>query len=158
MLILGNFDTQSWTSDDEAQAYNAEIKIGFRNGEESPVLFDNLSFGFSVADGTNELLSGSYPPVNVTYKSSDQEYLVADVVNDLTPETDYTVSVWAENAGQRFEDTLTLTTPRPVQPFPSWVYDTENKYWVAPVPAPEDDNDYMWNEETQTWDLFVRES
>lgn len=158
MLILGNFDTQSWTADNDTQAYSSEIKIGFRNGEENPVVFDNLSFGFAVLDGETELLSGSYPPVNVTYKSSDQEYLVADVVNDLVPEETYTVSVWANNAGQRFEDVVSFTTPRPPQPFESWIYDSENKYWVAPVPAPEDGNDYMWNEETQTWDLFVRES
>lgn len=44
------------------------------------------------------------------------------------------------------------------QPFPSWSLDEETGTWFAPVPYPEDGNDYTWNEETQSWDLLVTES
>ena len=40
------------------------------------------------------------------------------------------------------------------QPYPSWSLD-ENHDWQAPVAKPEDDNNYSWNEETQTWDLIT---
>ena len=37
------------------------------------------------------------------------------------------------------------------QPYPSWSLD-ENYDWQPPTPMPEDDKQYMWNEETQAWD------
>ena len=37
------------------------------------------------------------------------------------------------------------------QPFPSWSLD-ENHDWQPPTPMPEDDKQYMWNEETQAWE------
>ena len=42
------------------------------------------------------------------------------------------------------------------QPFPSWSLD-ENHDWQAPIPMPEDDKGYSWNEETQTWDEIIIE-
>ena len=38
------------------------------------------------------------------------------------------------------------------QPYPSWSLD-DNSDWQAPTPMPEDDNLYIWNEETQSWEL-----
>ena len=42
------------------------------------------------------------------------------------------------------------------QPFPSWSLD-DNFDWQAPIPMPEDDNLYTWNEETQSWDIIETE-
>jgi len=42
------------------------------------------------------------------------------------------------------------------QPYPSWSLD-ENHDWQAPTPKPEDDKQYSWNEETQTWDEIIIE-
>lgn len=45
------------------------------------------------------------------------------------------------------------------QPFDSWSLD-ENFDWQPPVPFPSDyrtDAIYDWNEESQTWDLYVEE-
>lgn len=39
------------------------------------------------------------------------------------------------------------------QPFPSWVKTDNNCGWKAPVDYPDDDNLYVWNEETTSWDL-----
>ena len=38
------------------------------------------------------------------------------------------------------------------QPFASWSLD-ENFIWVAPIPMPENDNSYAWDEENQEWKL-----
>ena len=45
----------------------------------------------------------------------------------------------------------------PPKPFPSWVKDIPNNYWVAPVPPPDDhgfgegEQLYIWDEGSQSW-------
>ena len=39
------------------------------------------------------------------------------------------------------------------QPYDSWTLD-ESFNWQPPTPRPIEDNIYIWNEETLTWDLF----
>lgn len=39
----------------------------------------------------------------------------------------------------------------PPKPYDSWVLDEETCLWNAPVLMPED-GEYIWNEESQTWD------
>jgi len=38
----------------------------------------------------------------------------------------------------------------PPQPYPSWTLDEECR-WHPPVAQPDDENEYVWDEETQTW-------
>ena len=40
----------------------------------------------------------------------------------------------------------------PPQPYPSWTLNS-NWVWEAPVEYPDNGNFYIWNEETQSWDL-----
>ena len=40
----------------------------------------------------------------------------------------------------------------PPQPYSSWILNTNTYLWEPPVPMPDNDNRYYWNEETQTWD------
>ena len=39
------------------------------------------------------------------------------------------------------------------KPFASWTLIEESCRWEAPVPHPDDGKIYVWNEETQAWDL-----
>ena len=39
------------------------------------------------------------------------------------------------------------------QPFDSWTLDN-NFDWQPPVEKPDDGNDYVWNEETEQWDVI----
>ena len=39
----------------------------------------------------------------------------------------------------------------PPSPYPSWVISAPNWTWTAPVPMPEDDKRYKWNEATISW-------
>jgi len=41
----------------------------------------------------------------------------------------------------------------PPKPYDSWVLDEESCLWEAPVPRPEDNNNYEWDEETTSWVL-----
>ena len=37
------------------------------------------------------------------------------------------------------------------QPFPSWTLNTTNWTWQSPIPYPNDENRYSWDETTQSW-------
>ena len=39
------------------------------------------------------------------------------------------------------------------KPFASWTLNEETCLWEAPAPYPDDGKVYVWNEETQAWDL-----
>jgi len=42
----------------------------------------------------------------------------------------------------------------PKQPYSSWVKDLTTATWKSPIgDAPDDDKNYDWNEENQSWDL-----
>ena len=42
----------------------------------------------------------------------------------------------------------------PPKPFESWILNDDTCRWDAPVPYPDADNKYTWNEETTNWDLI----
>lgn len=37
------------------------------------------------------------------------------------------------------------------QPFDSWVLNEETCQWEAPIPRPDDEKQYLWDEETTSW-------
>jgi hypothetical protein len=43
----------------------------------------------------------------------------------------------------------------PTPKFSGWVLDESTCTWERPIPYPDDDKYYNWNEETQSWDLSV---
>lgn len=40
---------------------------------------------------------------------------------------------------------------RPPQPYASWLFNSQNKQWEAPVPYPNDGQRYRWDESTTSW-------
>jgi hypothetical protein len=42
----------------------------------------------------------------------------------------------------------------PPKPYPSWLLNEFSCLWESPIPYPNDGNMYMWDEDTQTWDLI----
>lgn len=41
----------------------------------------------------------------------------------------------------------------PPKPYDSWILNEETCLWDSPIPRPVDDNDYIWNEETNSWEI-----
>jgi hypothetical protein len=39
----------------------------------------------------------------------------------------------------------------PPKPFASWLLNQDTCLWGAPIPQPDDDQYYTWNEDTQSW-------
>lgn len=148
IIATDDLETGGWSFQTEDLAPNfADLLIGFT--DDAPVVvFKDLRFGYELRQGENIKKYGVFPPPNVKYVRSDQEYLTAQRL-DFRPEQTYELFMWCENGGERFEDTFTFTTPRPAQPYPSWVWDGEQ--WNSPVPYPDDDKDYYWDEDTTNW-------
>jgi len=40
------------------------------------------------------------------------------------------------------------------QPYPSWSLNSDTIEWEAPIPYPESEGNYEWNEDNQSWDLI----
>ena len=60
-------------------------------------------------------------------------------------------------AGIGYEYREDLDAFIPPQPFASWTLNETTFLWEAPVPMPEDDQMYRWDEETTNW-VVVEES
>jgi len=156
LYATDNFKTGNWSLDtSDIGSGSNDLYITFT--EEAPVItFKDLKFGYELRQDGNIKEYGVYPPPGVRYRRSDQEYLKVIRLNTQTDES-YTLFLWAENDGQRFEKEFDLEIPRPPQPYDSWTWNSEEKVWEAPVPRPNDDKYYRWNEETQSWDIEENE-
>jgi hypothetical protein len=40
------------------------------------------------------------------------------------------------------------------KPFNSWILNEDTCLWESPIPYPQDNNRYNWNEQNQSWDLI----
>lgn len=147
-----DFITGTWTLDiqDLAPDY-ADLYITFT--EDAPVVeFKNLKFGYELFLDEVIAQSKNFPPEGVKYVQSDQPYLVVERLN-LELEKTYSLFLWCENDGKRFEKTFEFTTPRPTQPFDSWVWNETEQVWEAPVAYPDDGESYVWDENATSWVL-----
>jgi len=151
---INNLKKGEWIFDTfKVNPTHNHLFIGFAD-ESSVVEFNDLKFGYELRSVGSVLKQSSYPPEGVRYVNSDQPYLVAERLL-LQAETDYELYLWAENDGQHFDTTIEFTTPRPAQPYDSWVWNGVK--WEAPVEKPSDGQSYAWDEETTDW-VVVEES
>ena len=150
LYATDNFKTDNWSLDiSEIGPTTNDLFITFT--EEAPVItFKDLNFGYELRQHGNIKQYDMYPSGGARYKRSDQVYLEAVRLN-LETEESYSLFLWAENNGQRFEKEFDFETPRPAQPYDSWTWNSEDKVWEAPEPRPDDGKIYEWDEETLSW-------
>lgn len=139
-----NISNKRWKGTENSLTSNyCDLLIGFASNQTSTV-FDNLSFGFKLTTSNKVLQSQNFPENDiVVYRSTAEPHLVSVPLN-LEPNTTYTLTVWAENAGERKEFDYTFKTPHPT--------DTGD-YINSSVPYPDtrDPNKYRFNEATREW-------
>lgn len=143
-----DFSTGNWSIDiQDLDPYYADLFIGFT--DQGPVVeFKNLKFGFELQQGENIKRYGVYPPPNVRYVRSDQQYITVDRLT-LRPDQTYNLYLWCENDGTRFERSFEIVTTRPAQPFESWTWNGD--FWMPPIEHPTDGKIYDWDESTLSW-------
>ena len=98
-----------------------QIQFGYGFSDSSgasDVRFDRLSFGYTVTGEGRTIASGSSNP-GVTYISAGtapSRYIDAVDLRDLRAGTTYTISVWALDHGQRFTNSIDVTTQARIAP------------------------------------------
>jgi len=82
---------------------------------------------------------------------SDWETYYGNIRNQDCVRTSYNGNIRYNYAGIGFTydaDRDAFIAPKPYE---SWILDEDTCQWVAPVPYPEDDVMYQWDEETIDW-------
>ena len=71
--------------------------------------------------------------------------------NTVWKQTSYNSTFRKNYAGYGYSYDAELDAFIAPQPFLSWTLDTDSCQWNPPVPYPTDDNFYVWDEETTSW-------
>ena len=66
-------------------------------------------------------------------------------------QTSYNKSFRKNYAGIGFSYDQNLDAFIPEKPYPSWLLNINTCQWQAPVPYPNDQKPYIWDEATQSW-------
>lgn len=136
----------------EIDTPDKNLYFGFTDLEKSHVVFDNLSFGLSIYQGDTLLLQDLFPKDGFSYDSTDQTFLVSLFLDVIKLGLLYTLKVFVTNAGDTWEEDFDLILPRWPKPFESWIWNESNDCWMSPIPYPDNDKNYKWNEQEQRWD------
>lgn len=83
---------------------------------------------------------------------SDWEEYYGNLRGQRCVRTSYNGNIRKNYAGVGYQYSEALDAFIPPQPFESWTLNEDTCLWEAPVAYPEDENQYVWNEETQSWD------
>jgi hypothetical protein len=89
----------------------------------------------------------------------EQEQLGNDFINklyntrDVWKQTSYNGNFRKNYAGIGYQYDQQRDAFISPKPFNSWVLNEDTCRWEAPIPYPQDNNQYRWNESTLTWDI-----
>jgi hypothetical protein len=86
---------------------------------------------------------------------AEQDFINSGYVGDsfLWVQTSYNSNFRKNYAGIGYTYDKSRDAFIPPKPFESWVLNEDTCLWDAPTPMPDDDQMYIWNEETQAWDV-----
>ena len=89
----------------------------------------------------------------------EQENIGIDFLTKLTGyplwvQTSYTSNFRKNHAGIGYTYDEIRDAFIPKKPFNSWVLNETTCLWESPIPYPQDNNRYNWNEQNQSWDLI----
>lgn len=91
---------------------------------------------------------GTYPgsdPIGATFCNN--------LLGGTWKQTSYNNNFRKRYAGKGFKYDADLDMFITPQPYASWTLNFEGD-WEAPVAKPDDGNEYIWNENTQSWDVL----
>lgn len=85
---------------------------------------------------------------------ADEEFIqsLPDKENWVYGEKTFGLNWHRANMGFLYDENLKAFLPP--KPWPSWVLDSDHN-WQPPVPYPETEGEYVWDENTKTWQLYT---
>lgn len=137
-----------WTVEEDDSA--EELGIGFTSEKPTTEFNSVFSFGWSLSIDGKEVDKKEYPLNGVSYTYTDQKILVDDQIS-VRPDDNCQIHVWVVHGGMRFDRDINWVVARPESPHPAWVWDSNHRLWVAPVPVPDMDHIYRWDDEINAW-------
>lgn len=114
---------------------------------------------FAEIDSNNIVLRVVVVSNNDTSDASgvEKEYIGAAFLESLLGgkwvQTSYNGNIRKNYAGIGFTYDSTRDAFIPPKPYSSWILNEETCLWEAPVPMPQDDKMYTWDEETVSWKM-----
>ena len=145
-MIIASYDfVAGWTFEGEPAP---DFGIRFTDSDSERLYPDGLSFGYDLTVNGETTDTHVWPPENITIRQLTPSRVFPYRVT-AKPDDVIVLTVWATNAGATVTDETTWTIPRPAQPFPSWTW--EDGRWTAPIPHPDDGEDYEWGEDEGVW-------
>ena len=153
MKFIADIEKKEWfyEPDEKFDFPIIQMYFGFRDNEKLPVEFDNLSFGYKLTKNDVTISEDSMPPEGIRYISTDQETVHSFEVGGIRGEEEYYITVWAENGGEKWEYIVLFIMPIPPKPHESWSWNDEESMWQPPIPYPDDEYIYIWNEDSRSW-------
>lgn len=125
------------------------LYIRIKDGKpyEHPMILENIILAFPNFDANNLIDFAKFERVSSpflgTYEIADHHYdWDDDVVKDIWTIRNMT------------EEEKDIKFAKGSRPYPSWEFDESVHRWISPVPYPEDNLRYYWNEELLSWDLI----
>jgi hypothetical protein len=91
--------------------------------------------------------------LKTSYNTFEGKHYVNDHINGVILSQDQSKSFRKNYAGLGYTYDQQRDAFIPPKPFNSWILNEDTCRWVAPVSMPDKINSYLWNEETQSWDL-----
>ena len=108
----------------------------------------NIVLEVVVIDDNNEMKNG------VTDEETGIQFCQS-LLNYLTwKKTSYNNNIRKRYAGIGFTYNLQYDAFIPPKPFNSWLFDEAELNWKAPLPIPDSNNQYYWDENTTSWILI----
>lgn len=83
-----------------------------------------------------------------------QEYMANDLgLGGVWIQTSYNATIRKHFAGIGFTYDATRDAFISPKPYESWLLDEKTCQWEPPIPMPQDENFYTWNEEQLNWEI-----
>lgn len=92
------------------------------------------------------------------YGITDWEIHYGQIRNQVCKRTSYNGNIRKNYAGIGFTYDEGRDAFIPPKPFDSWLLDEDTCQWEAPIPYPDDDLMYQWDEEQGDWTPIVFEN
>lgn len=102
-----------------------------------------------------EIIQTDLDGTQVGGSSEAWETFYGNIKNQVCKRTSYNGNYRKNYAGIGYKYDQERDAFIPPKPFNKWVLNEETCIWESPVPYPDDENEYVWNDNKSEWELIV---